>query len=87
MDDDKIYPRYQVGDFVQCWYFCYQSYFHYPMSPYGDDDDEGMPFHGIIVDVDYAEYDCEYNVEIIYVIFCTDGSYRFFTEDEVHKIC
>ncbi len=85
MDDGKIHPRYQVGDFVRCWYYYYQ-YFYYPMYPY-DEEDEAMPFHGVIVDIDYAEYDSEYNIEIIYIIYCTDGSYRFFTEDEVLKIC
>jgi hypothetical protein len=86
VDGDKICPRYQVGDLVKCWYYFYQ-YFYYPT--YHNDDDDYTPFHGVIVDIDYAEYAHDYddNIEILYIVFCTDGSYRFFTEDEVFKIC
>jgi len=50
------------------------------------DDYEHHPRYGIIVEVDYAHYDSEWFYDIIYVVFCTDGEYRFFTEEEVYKI-
>jgi len=74
-------PLFQVGDFVKCWYSMHQFYY----AAYADDF-ELEPKHGIIVEVDYAEYDSDWFFDIIYVVYCTDGMYRFFTEEEVYKI-
>ena len=74
-------PRYAVGDFVKCWYTWYQ-YYHY----YLEHEDDDKPVYGVIVDVDYAQYEEDWFHDIIYVVFCTDGIYRFFVQEEVWKI-
>jgi len=74
-------PRYQVGDFVKCWYTLYQYYYYYM-----DEEEDNQPVYGIIVEVDYAKYESDWFTDILYVVFCTDGMYRFFVEQEVWKI-
>ena len=81
MDHEQPVPRYKVGDFVRCWYTLYQ-YYHY----YLEDLDDHDPVYGIIIEVDYAQYDDDWAHDIIYVVFCTDGIYRFFVEEEVWKM-
>ena len=70
-----------MGDFVKCWYTWYQ-YYHY----YLESDEHDKPVYGVIVEVDYAHYDDEWFHDIIYVVFCTDGMYRFFVQEEVFKL-
>ena len=81
MGTKKPEPRYAVGDFVKCWYTWYQ-YYHY----YLESDEHDKPVYGVIVEVDYAHYDDEWFHDIIYVVFCTDGMYRFFVQEEVFKL-
>ena len=81
MDENQPAPRFKVGDFVQCWYTLYQYYYYYL-----EEHDENQPVHGIIVEVDYVNFDDEWLADIIYVVFCTDGVYRFFVEEEIRKI-
>lgn len=81
MDGSERKPLFGVGDFVKCWYSMHQFYY----AAYADEFDP-QPQYGIIVEVDYAEYDADWYFDIIYVVFCTDGTYRFFTEEEVFKI-
>ena len=65
----------------------YRHRYHYY---YGYHDEDGEPLddhHGIIVDVDFACWDgFEEDFEVIYVVHCTDGIRRFFSEDEVFKM-
>ncbi len=66
-------------------YYNYQYYYSYREEdhPHDAEDDH----HGIIVDVDYACWDgYEEDYEILYVVHCTDGVKRFFSEDEVFKL-
>ena len=85
MDELNLYPRYSVGDFVRCVHVHYNYHYYYTWH---DDDAEPEDFHyGIIVDVDYACWDgFEDDYEILYIVFCTDGTQRFFSDDEVYKI-
>lgn len=80
MDNEKPKARFTVGDLVRCRYTLYQ--FYYPN--YSDDYDEA-PYHGVVVDVDLAEYE-DWPGEVIYVVYCTDGAYRFFVEEELKKL-
>ena len=80
MDKKSRQPRYKIGDLVRCWYtFYFYQYYKY-------DDLEDEPVYGIVIDIDYAEYDEELFDDIIYVVFCMDGIYRFFVEEEVYKV-
>jgi hypothetical protein len=81
VEHESLNPRYAVGDFVKCWYTIYQYYYYYH-----DEWEENEPVYGVIVEVDYAEYDDVWPHDIIYVVFCTDGIYRFFVEGEVWKM-
>tara|TARA_B100000282_G_scaffold294848_1_gene272814 strand:- start:824 stop:1084 length:261 start_codon:yes stop_codon:yes gene_type:complete len=85
VDEPKLYPRYKVGDFVRCVHVYYNYHYYY-----GWNHDEGEPedhHHGIIVDVDYACWDGhEEDFEILYVVHCTDGIRRFFSEEEVCRM-
>ena len=85
VDEINIYPRYKVGDFVRCVHVYYNYHYYY-----GYHDEDGEPLddhHGIIVDVDFACWDgFEEDFEVIYVVHCTDGIRRFFSEDEVFKM-
>ena len=86
MDEPRLYPSFKVGDFVRCVHVFYNYHYYYGWrfdeNEYEPEDDH----HGIIVDVDYACWDGHGDdFEIIYVVHCTDGVRRFFTEDEVSK--
>ena len=80
MEPNEPIPRYAVGDLVRCRYTFYQ--FYYPQ--YIDEFDD-PPYYGIVVDVDVAQYE-DWPGESIYVVYCVDGSYRFFVEEELAKI-
>ena len=86
MTFSKPEPKFKVGDFVKCWYSLYQ-YYYYHHQLYGDDlDIDEDPIYGVVVEVDFAQYDEEWFCDVIYVIFCTDGVYRFFIEEEIWKM-
>jgi hypothetical protein len=79
-------PKYKIGDFVGCWYVLYQ-YYYYHHHLYGDGFDKNeAPVYGVIVEIDFAQYDEEWNYDVIYVVYCTDGIYRFFLEEELWKM-
>tara|TARA_R110002020_G_scaffold256852_1_gene470518 strand:- start:2313 stop:2567 length:255 start_codon:yes stop_codon:yes gene_type:complete len=81
-DDVKPIPRYKIGDLVRCMYDLYQYFY----AVYSDDEYENTPIYGIIVDVDYAMYSEIFGYDVLYVVLCMDGIYRFFTEDEIYQI-
>ena len=81
MDYEQPEPRYGVGDFVKCWYTLHQYYYYYL-----DEWEDNEPVYGVITEVDYAQYDEKWFPDVIYVVFCTDGIYRFFVQEEVWKI-
>ena len=71
---------------MRCVHVFYNYHYYYGWrfdeNEYEPEDDH----YGIIVDVDYACWDGHGDdFEIIYVVHCTDGARRFFTEDEVSK--
>jgi len=72
--------RYSVGDLVRCRYTFYQFYY-----PQHEDEFDEPPYFGIVVEVDYAQYE-DWPGETIYVVYCTDRSYRFFVEEELVKL-
>ncbi len=85
MDDFQIHPRYRVGDFVRCIHVYYN--YHYYYAWHNDDKDLEDEHFGIVVDIDYACWDgYEDDFDILYVVHCTDGVRRFFSEDEVCKV-
>jgi len=80
VDEYEPAARYAVGDLVRCRYTFYPFYY-----PYYEDDFDEPPYYGIIVEVDIAEWN-EWPAEYIYVVYCTDHSYRFFVEEELFKL-
>ena len=80
MENDIPVAAFAIGDFVRCRYTYYQFYY-----PYYQDEEDEPPHHGIVVEVDYAQYE-DWPAEIIYVVFCTDRVYRFFVQEELVKL-
>lgn len=71
-------PKYKVGDFVRCFYNFFEFYSYF----YDDAEYLYLPFYGIIVDL---AWDVNWlDMEAVYKIYCMDGEYRFFLEDEIH---
>ncbi len=68
--------KYKIGDFVRCFYDFrdFYSYFY-------DDEYHYFPYYGIIVDL--AWEDDFYDLETVYKVFCLDGQFRYFLEDEI----
>ncbi len=61
--------------------------YHYYHAWHSDDKDLEDEHYGIIVDVDYACWDGnEEDFDVLYVVHCTDGIRRFFSEDEILKV-
>ncbi len=83
-DESKPVPKYQVGTLVRCWYDIYPYYG--VITPFGYNEAESAPTHGIIVEVDYAMYSEIFGYEILYVVLGLDGRCRHFAEEEVHPI-
>lgn len=75
--------RFKVGDLVSCAYdfFDFFNYYWY------EDDEERSPYRvcGIVVSIAPPEHDTWFD-EAVYQIYCTDGKYRFFLEDEIKLI-
>lgn len=69
-------PRYKIGDFVRCNYAFYDIYYFYTESEY-----PYLPYYGIIIDLVWN--DAWIQAEAVYKIYCMDGEYRFFLEDEI----
>jgi len=42
--------------------------------------------YGVIAEVDYARFGDIFGYEVLYLVLCTDGVTRYFTEYEVQKI-
>ena len=82
MDGNVPEPRFVVGDLVRCWYTLYQHYY-YHLNNWEDDE---QPVYGVIIDIEYAQYDDGWDYDVIYVVYCLDGVYRFFVEEELWKI-
>ena len=72
-------PKYKIGDFVRCGYDLMDFYTYI----YENDEDDYLyfRFYGIVVDVAWEETWLFY--ETVYKVYCIDGLYRFFLEDEV----
>jgi hypothetical protein len=71
---------FEVGDLVACRYDLH----HFFYCVFGPDDHAPIPvFYGIVV---AREEGTPYFDEYIYEIYCTDGTYRYFLEDEVYTI-
>ncbi len=85
MDESRTQPLYKMGDLVRCVHVYYNYHYYYGWN--SDDPEPDDDHFGIIVDVDYACWDgYEEDYEILYIVHCTDGIRRFFSEDEVFKI-
>tara|TARA_B100000530_G_C15695887_1_gene384044 strand:- start:150 stop:386 length:237 start_codon:yes stop_codon:yes gene_type:complete len=70
-------PKYKIGDFVRCTYDLIDFYFYL----YEDNDYSYFKYYGIIIDVAYEE--TWYDMEAVYKVYCMDGCFRFFLEDEI----
>ena len=73
---ENMPSKYSVGDFVRCYYdlFDFYSYFNEEEYIY-------LPFYGIITEV--ASDQGWYDLETVYKVYCMDGQFRFFLEDEI----
>jgi len=69
-------PKYKVGDFVSCSYDFFEFYSYYYEEEY-----VYLPYYGIIVEIE-SNVDWR-TMEPVYKVYCLDGTYRFFLEDEV----
>jgi hypothetical protein len=78
MDDSG--PKYKVGALVKCSYDFYDFYSYF----YDEDDYPYLPFYGIVVDLAWDQ--TWHNMEAVYKVYCFDGYYRFFLEDEIHQV-
>jgi hypothetical protein len=78
MAEDIKEPKYKIGDFVRCNYDFYDFF-----SYWYDEELPSPPHHGVIVDM---MLDDSWYMETVYQIYCLDGQYRFFLEDEVELI-
>jgi hypothetical protein len=84
VDDEYPEPRLVVGDLVRCVYDLYHYYYPIPISnPY---DEKSHIKYGVITDIDYAKFGDIFGYEIIYLVLCTDGVSRFYSEHEISKI-
>ena len=71
---------FKVGELVACRYDVYH-FLNYVFGAYGEPD---VPvFHGVVISREDGE---PYFAEYIYEVYCTDGRYRYFMEDEVFPI-
>ncbi len=87
MDEPILYPRYRVGDFVRCVHVFYNFHYYYGWTLDEDEHEPEDDHFGIIVGIDYACWDgYEDQLEILYIVYCTDGIKRFFSEDEVFQM-
>ncbi len=79
MDSELPTAKYKIGNLVSCRYTFYQYYYVWY------DDEEPETTYGIIVDIDYAVWSEKIyaDTDILYVVFCLDGVYRFFVEEEL----
>ena len=78
MTDQYTEARYKIGDFVRYAY----DFYHF-FSYWYDGETSVMPFHGVIVEISYDE---GWYMESVYQIYCLDGQYRFFLEDELELV-
>jgi len=86
VDDSSANPKYKVGDFVSCVHLYYNYHYYYGHAHYDQPEVHDF-YHGMIVDIDYACWNgYEEEMEIIYIIYCTDGIRRFFSEEEITKL-
>jgi hypothetical protein len=81
MNSDEIEttePAFKVGAFVRC------AYDFYHFFSYWYDEEAGiMPFHGVVVEIMRDE---GWFGESVYQVYCLDGQYRFFLEDEMELV-
>jgi hypothetical protein len=74
---ENIPPKYSVGDFVRCYYDLIDFY-----SYFNEEDYVYLPFYGIITEI--ASDQGWYDLETVYKVYCMDGQFRFFLEDEIN---
>jgi len=75
MEEDD--PKFALGSFVRCHYdyFDFYSYFYEEaVNPH-------FAFYGLIVEI--APNTGYFETETVYKVYCMDGCYRFFLEDEL----
>ena len=70
-------PLFKKGSFVKCSY----QHFDYYSYMYGEDDWPYFKYYGIVVGYEWDE--SWYELEMVYKVYCMDGNYRFFLEDEL----
>jgi len=73
-----------VGDLVRCVYDLYHYY--YPIQNPSIYAEDHLAKYGVIVEVDYAKFGDIFGYEVLYLVLCTDGFIRYFSEYEVEKI-
>ena len=84
MDDECPQPKLEIGDLVRCVYDLYHYY--YPNQYTTSDDGEPYTRYGVILEVDYAKFGDIFGYETLYLVLCTDGVARYYSEYEVDKI-
>ena len=84
MDDEYPNPKLAVGDLVRCIYDLYHYYYPSNYTTHGDS--EPYIRYGVIMEIDFAKFGDIFGYETLYLVLCTDGSTRYYSEYEVEKI-
>jgi hypothetical protein len=61
-------------------------HYYYPLQNYAMAAEDKRAKYGVVAEIDYAKYGDVYGHEVLYLVLCTDGITRYFTEYEVQKI-
>ena len=75
-------PCFKVGDFVRCAY----DFFDFFSYWYNEEGHPYMPLYGIVVEVADVDPELWFSTEVVYRVYCMDGTYRFFLEDEITMV-
>lgn len=77
-EPEDTHTKYNIGDFVSCSYDFYNFF-----SSWYEERGLTLPHHGVVVDI---IYDDVWYLEVVYHVYCLDGQYRFFLEDELDLV-
>jgi hypothetical protein len=76
----ELHQQYEIGQLVKCGYDTYE-FFKYIFP---DDPPVPATYYGIVITAEHESY---FFGGIIYEVYCIDGNYRYFLEEELESIC
>ena len=72
-------PKFEKGQLVRCYYDLHDFFYHV----FGDEVGAPTLYHGIVIEVETEEH---FFGATLYEIYCTDGKYRYFLEEEIEAV-